>query len=249
MTGINLKPCPCCGSTAAFNNDGDGANWIECTKQTCGLSTMQRWSLMDSCHPQLAQAWNSRARPPTTSTPFLVGIQRQDGTAYIDDLCVSTSWAEMEALAEGLNRDSELSGGPFDHYAAVPLYPGNDPFLVAARVGISQAAQDVLAERRRQMDVEGWAPEHDDHHALGDLSLAAALYAVPYNGLLDDSMIAPLHHVLEGTCGWKLKPEPDDRRRLVKAGALIVAEIERLDRASATGSPEGHTTEGAEVQP
>ncbi|MCY1304998.1 Restriction alleviation protein Lar [compost metagenome] len=63
MTGINLKPCPCCGSTAAFNNDGEGANWIECTKATCGLSTMQAYSLMDSCLPLLAEAWNSRTAP------------------------------------------------------------------------------------------------------------------------------------------------------------------------------------------
>jgi hypothetical protein len=38
---------------------------------------------------------------------------------------------------------------------------------------------------------------------------------------------------LELTAGWTIKPEPDQRRRSVKATALLVAEIERLDRAAA----------------
>lgn len=42
---------------------------------------------------------------------------------------------------------------------------------------LSRAASDVLAERARQIAVEGWTPDHDDAHAKGELAQAAACYA------------------------------------------------------------------------
>lgn len=98
------------------------------------------------------------------------------------------------------------------------------------------AASDVLAERRRQIEKEGWTPEHDDMHVDGELSLAAALYAIPYqNSLIEQNDFIGLHMALENGHGWNLKPDKDPRKRLVKAGALILAEIERLDRARGEG--------------
>ncbi len=104
----------------------------------------------------------------------------------------------------------------------------------------SKAARDVLAERERQMKEEGYTPAHDDNHVHGELALAAALYALPYEAtlggepLLKQDDFIGLHMALELACapGWDLKPEPDIRKRLVKSGALILAEIERLDRIS-----------------
>ncbi|WP_101339735.1 hypothetical protein [Cereibacter azotoformans] len=102
---------------------------------------------------------------------------------------------------------------------------------------ISKAAQDVLAERARQISVEGWTPEHDDEHTLGELGLAAALYALPYEArvagepLLKQDDHVGLDMALEIACDWRIRPEPDVRRRKVKAAALLLAEIERLDRA------------------
>ena len=95
---------------------------------------------------------------------------------------------------------------------------------------LTDAAHDVLAERQRQIAAEGWTPEHDDGHANDELSLAAACYALhgvgPYTGLgIDVKRTWPL-------TGWDWswwKPK-DRRRNLVKAGALILAEIERIDR-------------------
>jgi hypothetical protein len=43
---------------------------------------------------------------------------------------------------------------------------------------LTAAARDVLAERRRQIEREGWTPEHDDHHGAGQMALAAGAYAV-----------------------------------------------------------------------
>lgn len=94
--------------------------------------------------------------------------------------------------------------------------------------GRSQAATDVLTERQRQIESEGWTPEHDDEHWDGSIAQAAAAYAYSASGLgRSHGRLWPWH-----PDGWR----PTDRRRdLVKAGALILAEIERLDRASIRG--------------
>lgn len=89
--------------------------------------------------------------------------------------------------------------------------------------GHSQAVIDVTTERRRQIDVEGWTPRHDDEHDDRSLAAAAACYANP--GALRVPPQWPWDHRW-----WK---PSDPRRMLVKAGALILAEIERLDRAAA----------------
>lgn len=109
----------------------------------------------------------------------------------------------------------------------------------------SKAADDVLAERRRRVEAEGWTPAHDDGHSLGELGLAAALYALPYDARVGgEPLIEQDHHIgldmaLEIACGWSLKPDTDPRRRLVKSGALILAEIERRDRLPAPPSSSG----------
>ena len=87
---------------------------------------------------------------------------------------------------------------------------------------LTKAAADVLAERNRQIEAEGWTPEHDDSHAPGSLADAAACYA----GAFDNQP-------LPATWPWEVnwwKPK-DRRRNLVRAAALLLAEIERLDRA------------------
>lgn len=98
----------------------------------------------------------------------------------------------------------------------------------------SPAARDVLAERQRQIDVEGWTPKHDDHNDRGELSLAAANYSFA-TGLSLKHETRPDDRQPRMSWPWDAywwKPSPDPRRNLVKAGALILAEIERLDRAA-----------------
>ncbi|KDD49422.1 hypothetical protein L529_4964 [Bordetella bronchiseptica MBORD901] len=87
------------------------------------------------------------------------------------------------------------------------------------------AARDVLAERQRQISAEGWTPEHDDAQAHEQLARAAVCYALPQG---DYEIPEPPEFWPWDATRWK----PGDRRReLIKAGALILAEIERLDRA------------------
>lgn len=91
----------------------------------------------------------------------------------------------------------------------------------------------IGAERRRQVEEEGWTPEHDDQHSGGELTMAAACYAMAFKG-----KPAPSHWPWEGTW-WKPKSR---MRNLEKAGALIAAEIDRLKRLpevhASTGKPE-----------
>lgn len=92
----------------------------------------------------------------------------------------------------------------------------------------SAAFRDVAQERARQQLIEGWTPEHDDEHQDGSLAKAAACYAEWAGRLLD--IVPPL----DPPSAWPWAKEwwkPKDRRRdLVRAGGLILAEIERLDR-------------------
>lgn len=98
------------------------------------------------------------------------------------------------------------------------------------------AARDVLAERKRQITAEGWAPEHDDQHDTGELASAAASYA-QCAGLQVEGAESANAFKTPYVENWPWseywwKPSTDPRRNLVKAGALILAEIERLDRAA-----------------
>lgn len=86
------------------------------------------------------------------------------------------------------------------------------------------AIQEIAAERRRQIEAEGWSEKHDDKHGLGELAVAAACYT-------RGTKWFGAEYVWPWSDTW-WKPK-DRRRNLVRAGALIVAEIERLDRIDA----------------
>jgi hypothetical protein len=97
----------------------------------------------------------------------------------------------------------------------------------------------IQAERRRQVEQEGWTPEHDDEHACGELSMAARSYA-SYASTLIRIPDAHEHRNLLALGGWPWaqewwKPSPDPIRNLVKAGALLAAEIDRLQRKEKAG--------------
>ncbi|HEU0071189.1 MAG TPA: hypothetical protein VFS04_07835 [Alphaproteobacteria bacterium] len=125
----------------------------------------------------------------------------------------------------------------------------DDPFENAIEAGwldpadLSKALIDVMNERDRQHNEEGWTPEHDDQHDDFSLAKAASVYAACASvGAADRAVMD--QHGLRGAPAklqelWPLSWDiswlkPTSRRRdLVKAAALIIAEIERLDRAEA----------------
>lgn len=90
---------------------------------------------------------------------------------------------------------------------------------------VTAAAADVLAERQRQVTAEGWTTERDDGYQNSELADAAACYAIHAH---NQGFSTPAHWPWSQEW-WK---QTSPRRDLVKAGALILAEIERLDRAA-----------------
>lgn len=86
-------------------------------------------------------------------------------------------------------------------------------------------AELIAQERARQVAQEGWTPDHDDEHIDGELVRAAQAYLLPNGGF-------PAAASWPFTDGFK----PEGRiRNLVKAGALIAAEIDRLQRKTICG--------------
>jgi hypothetical protein len=71
---------------------------------------------------------------------------------------------------------------------------------------------DIVAERQRQV-ARGYTAEHDDEHATGEI-ISGEWGAV----MRLERVVAGIH--------------PNPRDGLVQAAALVVAEIERLDRAA-----------------
>lgn len=88
----------------------------------------------------------------------------------------------------------------------------------------------IAAERERQVSQEGWTFEHDDKHDAGEIACAAACYA------LATVITAPKvqdSHIYARYWPWERlwwKPSDDKVRNLVRAGALIAAEIDRIQR-------------------
>lgn len=84
----------------------------------------------------------------------------------------------------------------------------------------------IELERIRQVTQEGWSAEHDDRHGGGELADAALCYITAEDSETFDEVILGMNWPWH-TDWWK----PSDRiRNLTKAGALIAAEIDRLQR-------------------
>ena len=117
--------------------------------------------------------------------------------------------------------------------------------------------QLIERERSRQVREERYSDDHDDLHDLGELAMAAAAYASPdgdrdYHWFIEavtssgPVMVKHQEWMRDAKAAFEFesnsprqwpwtddtwKPTPDDRiRELAKAGALIAAEIDRLQR-------------------
>ena len=117
------------------------------------------------------------------------------------------------------------------------LFKSSPAEIVGALVeemALSDAARDVLTERRRQVTAKGWDHDHDDAQRNDEIAAFAAVYAMPEGArdwpAKETGFGRTFAEALIPFC-WK--PKFGDRRRdLVKATALLIAEIERIDRAA-----------------
>lgn len=156
---------------------------------------------------------------------------------------IAPSETELVRACHQLARTSRLANLRSVVTSKIPVSP---EFM-----GMRAAATDIVVERLGQIEREGWTPAHDDQHTNGELAIAGALYASPL-ALIEmvDTAIGPMPRdpwpffdfVREGQTEagvplFKQVPSFDNRakhsrrRRLVIGAALILAEIERLDRA------------------
>jgi hypothetical protein len=151
--------------------------------------------------------------------------QRDEGRTLIDEL--------EQKLAE-MTKDRDLwadeHSGDCPNVARVAELES----ALAQKTGVRL----IQAERQRQMDVEEWTPEHDAEHKFGEMSDAAACYAK-----VAAMIVYPGPIPLEVPASWPWenswwKPSSDPVRNLVKAGALIAAEIDRLQRAQPNADDE-----------
>lgn len=153
-----------------------------------------------------------------------------------------------------LERDEE-SGDPITSWKWVIPAPASGGDALDA--DLWPAARDVLSERRRQVSSEGRTAKHDDEHSDGSMALAAACYAMyaplPAGERIDGAA-SQLHSAngknFPGGLAWLSiwpwarqwwKPK-SPRQDAVRACALLLAEIERMDRAAmAAKGQEGGT--------
>lgn len=90
---------------------------------------------------------------------------------------------------------------------------------------IGYGVKAISAERKRQIEEEGWTPEHDDQSRNGEMLAAAICYMVAL------TRADPVPELWPWDARW-WKPK-SRRENLIRAGALVAAELDRLKRSRA----------------
>lgn len=93
------------------------------------------------------------------------------------------------------------------------------------RTQFYHAIQQIEEERESQIVEHACTAEVDNEYMQGELAQAAAAYALAFKEPTD--RLWPWVRVGEGRSTWKPSTH---RRNVVKAAALLIAELERLER-------------------
>lgn len=115
------------------------------------------------------------------------------------------------------------------------FYPCKPEIFDASYEKVSKAEIEIMGERTRQQEVEKFLPEDDDKYRDGELTKAAVCYVLHGQGGLKPPFGDGEGSLVSALWPWsKVWWKPSSRKRdLIKAAALIKAEIERIDRAEA----------------
>lgn len=105
---------------------------------------------------------------------------------------------------------------------------------IGERMSSWRSIRAIEDERLRQVHEEGWSAAHDDQHTTGNLALAGAYYASLAAAHAENGGSAEAYATMPPPFRWPWtrrwwKPR-NPRRDLIRAAALIVAELDRLDR-------------------
>lgn len=201
--------------------------------------------------------FTAMARAPLRTAFRVVG--NEDGVLTLEtideQLTARLSLADKNTLldAEGYARDYASSGRGNHVNARMTVDRLREMLSRITRSAVqvppeerymgSKALADIAMERGRQINGEGFVPEHDDRYTDDSLATAAACYILhPLMQMAtstrneSDGKQYQLPRLWPWHASWwkpgtpAANPLVARRRQLVKAGALITAEIERIDR-------------------
>lgn len=144
-------------------------------------------------------------------------------------ICDKASKCTIECPEKDIHTQFNYCLEPCDNQRGIPE---------AVCVPIPLTGVELISdERRRQVEVEGWSSERDVKvHKDGGLALASMCYIMDYYGHLDSTAFRSFCCEFARESWpwyfkyWKPTTPNNSIKPLVKAGALIAAEIDRLQR-------------------
>jgi len=103
------------------------------------------------------------------------------------------------------------------------FYPDQPVVIGSHEDVVWKLLTEVAAERQKQLGI-GYSPTSDDAYVDRELARASSAYSLNASGSRTGSLFWPWP-------GHTWKPA-DPRRDLIRAAALALAEVERIDRAA-----------------
>ena len=113
------------------------------------------------------------------------------------------------------------------------------PKSTERKINMKKGIELIAEERQRQIDVEGYSAQHDSQHNASELIYAAIAYVESAKVGVNCAEMGNTnkHEIMRRKTemgryypfGWNFKPTTDIRD-LIKAGALIAAAIDRLQK-------------------
>jgi hypothetical protein len=158
--------------------------------------------------------------------------EEEDGTMPVHRMFDKAALGVLEQGDPGVDEGSAENGlktaKAFIKQLELQARPEGAP-APAEHHWFSKAFIDVGAERRRQIEVEGYSYDHDDQYRQGELERAGAAYALyscrPGFWFVNDIWAFSRRF-------WKPRSH---RENLVRAAAFLIAAIETIDRREQSG--------------